>query len=314
MRKIVSLFKRNMATGLVTDEVMPDALWAAKGEGYATKKWDGTACLVRDGRLFKRYDAKHGKTPPAAFEPAQPNADPITGHWPGWLPVGEAPEDRWHREAWAAGRFLVWRGGAQLGAPTDGTYELCGPKIGGNREGLDGHYLVKHGGHLLDIDGERVPRVWDALRDWLAKHPEHEGVVWYRRPFCRASRGQDQAARLRAAVAGACPMTSILTADLPRAEQARRLGVTRQSVARRLRALGLPLRSRSDRRVPAAEEKWRFYLAGLDLPDARKARIAGLTVIGWRTWMRRRKASFGVDAAAGRSDHRVLFSSPRRRS
>lgn len=49
--------------------------------------------MIRGGRLFKRYDAKHGKIPPPDFEPAQP-PDDVTGHWPGWVPVGEGPADQ----------------------------------------------------------------------------------------------------------------------------------------------------------------------------------------------------------------------------
>ena len=38
-----------------------------------------TCGLVRDGRLYKRYDAKQGKTPPAGFEPAQ-DPDEVTNN------------------------------------------------------------------------------------------------------------------------------------------------------------------------------------------------------------------------------------------
>lgn len=71
---------------------------------------------------------------PAGFEPAQPGPDPITAHWPGWLPVGDVPEDRWHREALATADTLP-----------DGTYELVGPKMQGNAAHLDRHILIPHG-------------------------------------------------------------------------------------------------------------------------------------------------------------------------
>ena len=59
MRKIPSLFKRDYeGTRLVYDEVVPGSEWVLAGEGVATRKWDGTACMVRDGRLYKRYDCK----------------------------------------------------------------------------------------------------------------------------------------------------------------------------------------------------------------------------------------------------------------
>lgn len=167
MRKTLSLFQRNYdGDRLVRDEIVPGAEWVIVGEGVATRKWDGTACLMRDGKLFKRYDAKAGKTPPEGFEPAQ-EPDPVTGHWPGWLPVGEGPEDRWHREALAAAG----------GALPNGTYELLGPKIQGNPEHQATHVLVRHGQEVLPD----VPRDFAGLKAYFASH-DVEGVVWWRRP------------------------------------------------------------------------------------------------------------------------------------
>lgn len=101
MKKIISLFQRNYeGDRLVRDEVTPGAEWVLAGEGIATRKWDGTSCLYKDKILYKRHDAKNGKTPPVGFFPAQ-DPDEKTGHWPGWLPVGEGAEDQWHREAMA---------------------------------------------------------------------------------------------------------------------------------------------------------------------------------------------------------------------
>ena len=62
MKKIISLFQRNYDGDLlVRDEVVPGAEWVIAGEGVATRKFDGTCCLVRDGKLFKRYEVKAGK-------------------------------------------------------------------------------------------------------------------------------------------------------------------------------------------------------------------------------------------------------------
>jgi hypothetical protein len=169
MKKIISLFQRNYdGDRLVRDEVVPGAEWVLNGEGVATRKWDGTCCRVRDGQLYKRYDAKHGKTPPVRFEPAQPEPDPVTGHWPGWLPVGDGPEDRWHREAWETRPSNV----------RDGTYELIGPRIQGNAERWAIHRLVRHGVDIL----KEAPRTYEALRAYLAEQ-DIEGIVWWRHPF-----------------------------------------------------------------------------------------------------------------------------------
>ena len=53
MRKIISLFQRNYdGDRLVRNEVVPGAEWVVAGEGVATRKWDGTACLVENGFVF----------------------------------------------------------------------------------------------------------------------------------------------------------------------------------------------------------------------------------------------------------------------
>jgi hypothetical protein len=163
MKKIISLFQRNYdGDRLVRNEVVPGAEWVLAGEGIATRKFDGTCCMVRDGTLYKRYDAKAGKTPPAGFDPAQ-DPDPSTGHWPGWLPVGNGPDDRWHRDA-----------AFNLDALPDGTYELCGPKVQGNPEGFDKHVLVPHGKAVLEL----CPRTFDTLREYL-RDTTIEGIVWH---------------------------------------------------------------------------------------------------------------------------------------
>ena len=99
MKKIISLFQRNYdGDRLVRDEIVPGAEWVVSGEGVATRKWDGTCCLIRDGKLYKRYEVKPGGKAPPHFEPAN-EVDENTGKQQGWLPVGDGPEDRWHREA-----------------------------------------------------------------------------------------------------------------------------------------------------------------------------------------------------------------------
>jgi hypothetical protein len=181
MKKVISLFQRNYdGDRLVRDEVVPGAEWVTAGEGEATRKLDGTCCMVRGGVLYKRYDAKAGKTPPAGFEPAQ-EPDAKTGHWPGWLPVTDGPEDRWHVEA-ANGfeqktmRPLSAPNGYPLGilCLRDGTYELIGPKIQGNPENFAKHVLVQHGCEPLPD----APRDFAGLRAYLIEF-DIEGIVWH---------------------------------------------------------------------------------------------------------------------------------------
>lgn len=184
MKKTPSLFQRNYSTDrLVRDEVVPGSEWVLAGEGTATLKLDGTSCLVRDGRLFKRYDRrlnkqatrrkKRGATgpwaledfrvPPEGFEPCEAEPNQHTGHWPGWAPVGDGPNDQYHREAFEA-----------LADKTDGTYELVGPAIQGNPYCLQHHELRPHGAHRLPDS----PRSYEGLREYLRDN-RIEGIVWH---------------------------------------------------------------------------------------------------------------------------------------
>lgn len=175
MEKIISLFQRNYETDrLVRDEVVPGAEWVLAGEGVATRKFDGTSCLIRDGILFKRYDAKAGRTPPEGFEPAQPNPDPVSGHWPGWVPILDGPEDSHHRDAWEFGYAYTGEEGGMTIPLTDGTYELCGPKVQGNPDGFPRHVLVAHGKAELPD----APRDFEGIKSYLAER-NIEGIVWH---------------------------------------------------------------------------------------------------------------------------------------
>jgi len=185
MEKIRSLFKRDYdGNRQVYDEVVEGAEWVQNGEGLATVKYDGTCCKVQDGKLYKRYDRKRKKGVPRSKRPFElsdykdapenwvqaQEPDFMTGHWPGWLPVGDGPEDRYHREAFEN----------DPGLP-DGTYELCGPKIssgkesGINPEGLSGHFLIRHGDRLII----GVPTEFEALKKFLERYNTIEGVVWH---------------------------------------------------------------------------------------------------------------------------------------
>ena len=178
MRKIISLYQRNYdGDRLVRDEVVPGAEWVIEGEGEATRKLDGTCCMVRDGKLYRRYDLKPGKVAPANFEVAQ--KDEVTGKSFGWVPVGGGPEDKWHREAWERGNYLSIKFQTAM-PPPDGTYELIGPKVQGNPENVMEHMLVEHG-YMPAADRnkfEEVPRNFEGIRDWL-EGEDVEGIVWH---------------------------------------------------------------------------------------------------------------------------------------
>jgi hypothetical protein len=127
VKKIPTLFERdwNGDRSRVVNKVNPACQWVIDGEGIPTRKLDGTCCLVRAGKLYKRRELRAGEEAPIGFLQADYEAE--TGKTFGWVPVGEGPEDRYHREAlsfWTATMIPLW----------DGTYELVGPKIQGNPE------------------------------------------------------------------------------------------------------------------------------------------------------------------------------------
>lgn len=169
MKKMPTIFVRDYSLkheARAINEVTPGCEWVLAGEGTATQKLDGTCCLIRNGKLYKRYDVKGGKVPPVNFEPAQPEPDPVTRHWPGWVPVGDEPDSWMHRQAYAGlSEYL-----------SNGTYELIGPQLMNNPEHVGSLLFVKHG----SIELQNVPRDFDGLRDYFENvETDIEGIVFH---------------------------------------------------------------------------------------------------------------------------------------
>jgi hypothetical protein len=162
MKKIPTLYQRdpeNMSR--VLPIISPGCEWVSAEEGIATRKFDGTCCLVRNGALYKRYERRPNKSVPSEWEPAD-EIDEASGKQPGWVPVGPGPEDRYHRESFGEGMH------------PDGTYELVGPKIQGNPERFSTHTLVLHGAEILPD----CPREYVAIREFLYQN-DIEGIVFH---------------------------------------------------------------------------------------------------------------------------------------
>ncbi len=169
MRKIPSLFIRDTVNSrLVTREVDPDCRWVVEGYGKATQKYDGTACLILEGRLYRRHRLKPGRPVPTGWIHWNMVDPEPTGH--GWLPVTDTPADDYHREA--------WQNSGSTALP-DGTYELVGPKFQDNAEQLDRHELWQHGGKVFHPEFI-APRTFDVIRDRL-ENIDVEGIVWHHR-------------------------------------------------------------------------------------------------------------------------------------
>lgn len=167
MKKIPTLFIRDFENNprFVKEEINPDAQWVIDGDGVATRKYDGTCCLVENGKLWKRYEVKRGKDEPFGFRLA--DHDTITGKKQGWVEVGNGSEDKWHREACGESPDKV--------DLLDGTYELIGEKVQGNPERVEGHKMIAHKYAEKYTD---VPRTFSGIREWL-KDKDIEGLVFH---------------------------------------------------------------------------------------------------------------------------------------
>ena len=162
MKKIPSLFIRDFDNNprYVTTNINPVAQWVIDGEGTATRKYDGTCCLIEGGQLWKRYEVKKGKEAPYGFKLA--DKDEKTGKQQGWVEVGNDSNDKWHREAFALKDY------------EDGTYELVGPKVQGNPELYEQHELIKHS----EATTLSFPRDYESIKKMM-KLTTFEGVVWH---------------------------------------------------------------------------------------------------------------------------------------
>lgn len=151
--------------------------WVLDGEGEATEKVDGTAVARINGVWYKRFDAKGGRRVPEGAIPCIDAPDPVTGHWPHWIPAySRDPSNRWLMVAIAN---TPWIGDA------DGTFELVGKHIQGNPYGLDTEFLEPHGRIKL----RDCPRSFVGIREYLREH-EIEGIVFWRdgEPRCKIKR------------------------------------------------------------------------------------------------------------------------------
>lgn len=159
MKKMPTIFQRNYDNGAKAFNMQhPDCEWVFNGEGVATRKWDGTCCMIKDGEYFKRRTIRSRKEPPEDF--IVMDWDVNAGKRFGWVPVTE--DDKWHMEA-------LWN------HFSDGTYELIGPRIQGNPEGYGQHVLM---GHKYGEIYYGILRTFDGIREFM-KDKDIEGIVFH---------------------------------------------------------------------------------------------------------------------------------------
>lgn len=166
MKKISTLFEKDPKDlGRVMNIINKENAWVFEGEAIATRKFDGTSVAIIDGELYKRFDAKKGRIIPEGAIPCQ-EADSKSGHHPHWVRCDRAKkEDQFFFEAFDG-----------LTSKTDGTYELCGPKVQGNPEGLEKHELLKHGSEVIDLKS----LAFEDLKAFLiSDETDMEGIVFH---------------------------------------------------------------------------------------------------------------------------------------
>lgn len=169
MKKISTLYKKDPNDlSRVINELNPENKWVIDGEGIPTRKFDGTATAIIDGELYKRYDVKKGREVPTGAIPCD-DPDPITGHWPHWVKCDRNDNaNKYHFEAFDKMEYpetIKYK-----------TFELCGPKIQGNPEHFNEHYLILHGVSELNI----TDFSFEGLKNYLS-NPELdiEGIVFH---------------------------------------------------------------------------------------------------------------------------------------
>lgn len=168
MEKIPSLFVRDWDGNKdhVTREIDPRCGWVFTDPGVrALRKWDGT-CVMYDGsQWWARREVKPGKATPPGF--VRISTDDVTAKVMGWIPASESGYAKYLAEAIGDDD---WK---------PGTYELCGPRVNGNPEGLFSHSLIRHDeAGVVDFEMADYDDVREVVLNTHARFGA-EGIVWH---------------------------------------------------------------------------------------------------------------------------------------
>ena len=164
----------------IKNEFTNDVCKNAFLNGVATVKFDGSACAIINGELYRRYDAKldkqgNRKKVPDGAIPCQDKPDPVTGHFPVWIKCERYdPSCKHYVAAWLNSEIME-----------DGTYEAVGPHFRGNPHNFEHDTLIKHGSEVLDD----VPRTFEGIQEYLREHVIEGIVFWFNgEPICKVKR------------------------------------------------------------------------------------------------------------------------------
>lgn len=174
VRKMPALFVIDRVNHVTLREINPNAEWLFDEPARATAKRDGTSVTVdENGNVFARRMVRKGKVAPEGFMLAE--TDPITGNMFGLEPVEQSGFFKMFKEA---------RENFEGDLPAS-TFELVGPKINGNPEGVNTHTLMIHGSDNLEIipDVRTIAKedAFDTFKEIFAVLRDRgvEGVVWW---------------------------------------------------------------------------------------------------------------------------------------
>jgi hypothetical protein len=184
MKKMKTLFVVDRKTDLATDKINQECDWINDIGVLATVKFEGTATLFQDNKLYKRWDRKLTKRfakqknklkdnfvfskdmlkeIPLGAIPCQDDFDPVTFHQPFWVEVDSDNSNVYYNEALERATNLK----------NGNTYELIGEKVQSNYYDINGHELIEHGSKVSDL----VHFDFVSVREWL-KNNNEEGLVF----------------------------------------------------------------------------------------------------------------------------------------
>lgn len=176
MKKMPTLYQRDFSgtCKIVSEKPIEGLEGVPQGLYVPTEKKDGSCCCIINSELYKRYDAKVGKTGKQKPVPegailCQEEPDPITGHWPCWVKcIRNNPEDKYFFEGLDNLDKNI----------SDGTYELIGPKVASNPYNLDKHVLYKHGSEILNL----TKFSFQDIKNFLEENYIEGIVFWSKNP------------------------------------------------------------------------------------------------------------------------------------
>lgn len=162
MKKMKTLFNQDERYKVIS-ELRAENSFVLDGDYSVYRKRDGTSVMIEDNQMYRRYDAneKKGRKIPKGSIHCQTEPAP-NGSFPVWVGVkSDEPSDKFHIQAFNQQKHWL-----------DGTYELCGEKINGNKENIQGVKLIKHDSE--EIKGLEL--TFDGVKEYLTDNVI-EGLV-----------------------------------------------------------------------------------------------------------------------------------------